>query len=325
MLADQIWQESRGSVQVSVIMPCHNCVAHVSQSIASVLAQTFGDFELLIIDNASTDDSRLKIAQQQDARIHLLSEEEKGVSHARNRGLAEAKGKFIAFLDADDTWEPTFLEKMCSALESVPHAELAYCGWQNLGVSGGRGEPFIPPDYETADKWDQLVGGCRWPIHATLTRHEAIRTARGFDPRFAVGEDFLLWMEIGCFHAIKRVPDVLAYYHHHGGEQATKNQLRAILETCRVQLAFLQQHPEVENKLGKTRVRELIYGNLLHNGYAAYWRRDLATARGIFRVVMKAGYGKPKDWLYMLPAWLPFSFHASLIRLVEIRKAAHER
>lgn len=308
-------------------MPCHNCAEHVGQSIASVLAQTFGDFELLIIDNASHDDSREVISRIQDERIRLLSEEMKGVSHARNRGLAEAKGEFIAFLDADDTWEPRFLEKMHAALEKKPDVALAYCGWQNLGVAGGRGDPFVPPDYETADKWDKLVGGCRWPIHATLTRHAAIKSAGGFDPRFAVGEDFLLWMEIACFHAIRLVPEVLAYYHHHSGEQATRNRVRAAIETCRVQQAFLERHSEIKNRIGRVRVRELTLGNLLHEGYTAYWRRDLVAARTIFRMVMKAGYGKLNDWRHMLPALLPPPLHAFLIRLIDKRSGSvtHER
>lgn len=302
-------------------MPCFNCAERVAQSIESVLAQTFTDFELLVVDNASTDASRAVIASHLDRRVRLLTEQNKGVSHARNRGLAEASGEYIAFLDADDTWEPTFLKTMYQSLEHDPGTAIAYCGWQNLGLPGGRGQPFVPPEYETSDKCAQLIGGCRWPIHAALTRSVAIQGVKGFDPAFRIGEDFLLWTEIGCLHTIKRVPEVLAYYHHHGGEQATKDGLMTILETLRVQLTFLNRHPELRNEIGRSKIRKLTIGQLLQRGYEAYWKRDLVTARALFRVVMRAGYGRPRDWIYMLPALLPAKFHATLVSWFEMRKA----
>lgn len=305
------------SPRVSVIMPCYNSAAHVARSIRSVLMQTYADFELIVVDNSSSDGSADIVAEHGDVRIRLLLEGTQGVSYARNRGLAEARGEFVAFLDSDDTWEPAFLQNMCTALEGDSAPALAYCGWQNLGLTGGRGEPFVPPDYETNDKLEKLIASCRWPIHAALTRRRFVEAAGGFDVRFVVGEDFLLWMEIACFNPIRRVPEVLAYYHHHGGDQATKNRARAALETRRVQTAFLDRHPEIKAQLGQSRVRALTHGNLLREGYSAYWQRDLDTARTLFREVMKAGYGGLRDWRYMLPAWLPSSLHASLIHALE--------
>lgn len=303
--------------KVSVVMPCLNSSAHVLNSVNCVLTQTWNDLELLVVDNGSTDSTLDLLSGINDPRLRLLHQPQRGVSKARNLALKEAKGEFVAFLDSDDTWEPNFIAKTMEALQRHPEAALAYCGWQNLGLPGERGKPFVPRNYEVSDKQAYLIEGCRWPIHAALTRSEAIRRAGGFDERFAIGEDFLLWMEIGCFHPIVLVPEVLAYYLHHSGEQATKNKLRFALEAWEVRRHFLKRHPELAASLGSERVRHITHGPLLALGLQYYWKRDLEASRPIFRCLMKHGYGRSADWKYMLPALLPISWHRRLIDLLD--------
>lgn len=83
----------------------------------------------------------------------------------------------------------------------------------------------------------------------------------------------------------------------------------------RAQQKFLTDHPGLDTSLGKSHIRDLTIGELLKRGYACYWQRDLPAARQIFRTVMKQGYGTLTDWKYMLPAWLPESWHRRLIGL----------
>jgi len=296
-------------------MPCFNSAMYVSRAIRSVVTQGFSDFELVVVDNGSTDATAEIVSGIADPRIRLVAEQNRGVGHARNRGLSASRGAFVAFLDADDTWAPGFLQRMFFALNANLNLALVYCGWQNLGVPSERGQPFVPQDYETPDKRALLIAGCRWPIHAALTRREFIDAAGGFDTRFVVGEDFLLWMTIACFNPIYRVPEVLAYYNHHDGIQATRDPARKALQTWQVQRAFLSAHPQVATELGKSRIRALTYGTLLQEAYAAYWRRDIDTARILFRAVMKGGYGTLNDWRYMLPALLNSDLHMFLIRM----------
>jgi len=294
-------------------MPCYNAAAHLPTSVGSVLAQTFSGWELITIDDGSSDSTLAWLKSQTDARIRTFSQANQGVSAARNAGLAMAHGRYVAFLDADDTWTPDFLATMLAALETVPAAVLAYCGWQNLGLPGGRGEPFIPPDYENADKAETLFAGCRWPIHAALVKRDAILATNGFDPELKNAEDYALWLKIASTAPIVRVPEVLAFYHFHGGTQASNDHARAALQHWQAQRQYLQAHPAFSDALGAVRLRELTTGELLQRGYDCYWQRKLPAARRIFRAVMKQGYGTLTDWKYMLPAWLPESWHRWLI------------
>jgi len=296
-------------------MPCYNGAAHIEQGMRSALAQSFGDIELIVVDDGSLDDSVRIIGGQGDPRIRLIQQSHQGVCAARNRGLAEARGSYVAFLDADDTWEPSFLERMLSALEADGNAVLAYCGWQNLGLPGGRGEPFVPPDYERPDKVETWLGGCRWPIHAVVAKRAAIEAAGGFDERYPTSEDYLLWLRVVVKHKIVLVPEVLAYYHHHEGQRATRDRARVAFNHWLVQRRFLEENPELRKRLGPRRVRELTHGELLRRGYECYWKRDLVAARAIFRHVMRYGYGGPRAWMYMLPALMPLAVHRRLLAL----------
>jgi glycosyltransferase involved in cell wall biosynthesis len=308
--------------KISVIMPCFNAEAFLSISIKSALDQTFKNIELIVINDGSTDNSLQILNGLNDTRLKIINQLNRGVCAARNRGLAEATGNYIAFLDADDTWRPDCLEKLHSELRSRSDAVLAYCGWQNVGLPGGRGEPYVPPDYEDESKLEYLLRGCPWPIHAALMRRSAIESAGCFDERLSNAEDYKLWLQIASLSKIVRVPEVLAFYHFHQGQQASKNRAKAAYHQWVVQKEFIQKNPEIVKQLGYKRVRQLINGELLKKGYICYWERDLRAAREIFRIVMKQGYGRLKDWKYMLPSLLPVSLHNALIRFFERSKAA---
>lgn len=312
--------------RVSIVMPCYNAAPHLATSVGSVAAQTEGDWELIVVDDGSRDDSWpvLQGLAANDPRIRVFRQDNAGAAAARNRALSEARGEFIAFLDADDTWHPEFLAAMLAALQDQGGQALAYCGWQNLGLGGDRDRPFVPPDYEGEDKAESLLGGCRWPIHGVLVPAVAIQEAGGFDQNLSSCMDYDLWLRIGCELRLVRVPRVLAYYHHHAGEQITKNRARVAINHWRAQQKFLRANPGLAARLGTARIHTLTTGELLRRGYESYWKRDLPAARKIFRLVMKERYGQPADWKYMLPALLPEAWHRRLIGALA-GSAAHTR
>ena len=305
---------------VSVIMPCYNAEEFLEASIQSVIAQTHSNFELVIVDDGSSDSSVniLKRLSATDDRIKFFCQANKGAGPARNHGLREAKGQYIAFLDSDDYWNETFIETLLKALIAT-EADLAYCGWQNVGISSKQSPPYIPPDYSLTDKVSEFLMTCPWPIHAALTKKSAIDSVGQFDETLTSCMDYDLWLKIGTRFNITLVPTVLSYYRHHSNEQITKNAIRIATNHFTVQNNYLTNNPNLAKTLGKIKSRELTIGGLLKNAYIAYWQRDLHSARHLFRLVMRHRYGSAKDWLYMLPSLLPYWLHLKLLTVRDQR------
>jgi len=255
---------------ISVIIPCYNRAQLIIKSVDSVLNQTYKNIELIVVDDGSTDNSLqvLEAIREKDNRVKVISQENKGPYPARNKGLKEAKGEFIAFLDSDDTWDPHFLQKLYKALEAHPAAVLAYCGWQNTGLPGQRGKPFIPPDYEARpNKAGIFLKGNRWPIHAALTRRNILDEAGGFDEQFTTAMDYDLWLRIVPFHKIVLVPEVLAFYYFHKGAQIHKDKHETEANVRLVGEKFIKLHPEFRDldKAGQdtgVKIPILMYHNI---------------------------------------------------------------
>lgn len=305
---------------VSVIMPCYNAERFLLTSVGSVLAQTFTDWELIAVDDGSTDGTASWLLDVTDHRVRVVGQPNRGLPGARNTGIRNATGQLLAFLDADDSWHPEFLREMVTALSQNASAGIAYCGWQNLGLAGGRGAPFVPPDYEGEKKFVSLLSGCRWPVHAALVRREVALAAKGFDEAQKSAEDFDFWLRTATRVPIVRVPRVLAFYHYHGEGQMSANRARVAQFQLRAQRKFLGDHPALVRQLGRQQVRQILWDPVLKMGYGAYWARSLTDARAIFRTVMRHGYGTIRDWRYMLPSLLPRPLHEALVRWRDRRR-----
>lgn len=125
----------------SIVIPLHNKAPHIARAIGSVLDQTFDDFELIIVDDASTDSGVEEVGKFKDSRIRLLHRSKPGPGGyaARNMGIAYARGKWVAFLDADDAWFPEHLEKMQQLGREFQDVYLLGCGWETFdGITSCR-------------------------------------------------------------------------------------------------------------------------------------------------------------------------------------------
>lgn len=298
--------------RISVVMPCYNAEAHLTDSIESVLGQTHPDVELIVVDDGSTDNSN-SILDSFNDRIISLSQTNKGPGPARNKGIAQATGEYVAFLDSDDYWDQNCLQELYQALNGTD-AALSYCGWQNVGGPANRSQPYIPPDYESSDKAERfLQTAAPWPIHAALVRHDALKAVGCFDEQWATCMDYDLWLKVGTGAPIILVEKVMAYYRHHGTTQITSNQWRQAQNVLSVKQHFIQQYPEQVSHLSTQKLRELTYGAYLKRGFDAYWKRDLVSAHHIFRRCLKERYFQLKQLKYLLPALLPKKLFIKLI------------
>jgi glycosyltransferase involved in cell wall biosynthesis len=181
---------------VSVVMPVYNRAAYVGAAIESVLAQTYRPIQLIVVDDGSMDESAEIIRTFGDA-IHPIFQENQGVSAARNVGLSAATGAYIAFLDSDDMWEPSFAETMVAAANSRPDAAVFYSRGRAMDATGAMlpqsvSAHRVAPEamYATLLRKNFLIPS------AMLLRREALDDVAWFDSAFTVGEDWDLWLRL---------------------------------------------------------------------------------------------------------------------------------
>lgn len=206
--------------EISVIVPCYNQAHFLPTAVDSVLAQTFEDWELIIVNDGSTDDTAVVADQFDDPRITVIHQENRGLSGARNRGIAAANGQFVAFLDADDMWDRRFLQTCHSVLVSRKDVTAVFSGSGFMDLAGnilpqrnGRG---LEPDLVRR----RLMEGGFFPVHAALVRASCLDD-RSFDERLTSAEDWDLWLRLTTHGRICGIPDVLAYYRIYPGSMST--------------------------------------------------------------------------------------------------------
>jgi glycosyltransferase involved in cell wall biosynthesis len=203
---------------VSVIMPCWNRERFVADAIRSVLAQTFADFELIVVDDGSTDGSREVVASFSDARLHCLHREHRGISAAMNAGLAAARGRYLARLDSDDAWLPDLLETQVAVLDARPEIGLVYSraectdtDWKPLGMTWG-----YPLRFPNETLRSMVYNDCTCNI-TVVCRRECFDRAGNFDERLETSEDLDMWLRVARHDQFAFTDRVLARVRLHGG------------------------------------------------------------------------------------------------------------
>jgi peptidoglycan/xylan/chitin deacetylase (PgdA/CDA1 family) len=183
-------------IKVSVIIPAYNAKETIAESLQSLGAQTFTNWEAIVIDNGSSDDT-LQIATEfaeKDSRIRVISQSQKGVCLARNTGIAEAKNDWLLFLDADDWILPQHLECLTDALTCNPSLDLVYSGWARITADGAlfyeefRGQP--------TKIFHAFARNCVFVMHTCLVRRSTVVNLGGFDTSLRTCEDWDLWQRI---------------------------------------------------------------------------------------------------------------------------------
>lgn len=236
---------------VSVIIPTHNRANMVSRAIRSVLAQTYTDFEVLVVSDGSTDNTEEVVKAMQDSRIRFFEHEEpQGASAARNMGLRAARGEYLAFLDDDDEWMSDKLEVQLPVIEnSPPEVGLVYA-WMEYFCDGKSQSVYAPVlrGDVFADMLDnQAIGGCP----TVMIKREVLDKVGYFDEDLPRGNDGNYWRRISQQYHVDYAPKVLARVNvGHDGRISDNNRknlsheihaLRKRLEVFREQF---KSHPE---------------------------------------------------------------------------------
>ena len=300
-------------------MPCYNAAPYVEEAMSSALSQSYGNVELIVTDDGSTDASVQiieKVSAEHPGKVTLVLTQHVGPFPARNVALRHARGGFVAFLDADDWWELTTLEKLHAAVEDE-NADISYCGWQNVGETI-RTEPYIPPEYEKNDPVDSFMRSCPWPIHATLIKKSIVDQLGGFSVRRYSAMDYDFWLRVlATTRRMVRVPEVLAYYRWHGTTQVSAVKWRQVLDALDAQKCFINQNSPLVAHISADRLRDLTEGQVLRKAYQAFWNRDLTSAQRLVRHAAAARSFRLSELKHIITALLPMPAYRWLVNSLE--------
>jgi glycosyltransferase involved in cell wall biosynthesis len=202
---------------VSIVLPAYNAASTVIQTLRSALAQTYPDLEVIVVDDGSTDGTAEVAAGISDTRVRVLSVDNGGVSRARNIGIAQALGSYIAFLDADDIWRPEKLERQLAALDAHPDAGFCVTGGEWIGrlnePLAARQAPIVDsPDPTEALLLHSMVVGY---ISSGLVRRTVLDQVGQFDPELSQTADWDLWLRLSLATTFAVIREPLMQYRIH--------------------------------------------------------------------------------------------------------------
>lgn len=193
--------------RVTIVIPCFNQGEYLDEAVDSVLGQTFGDIEILIVNDGSTDEFTARLlAGYQRPRTRIIHTENRGLAEARNTGIREALGAYILPLDADDRIGPEYLGQGVAVLDQQPDVGIVYCLAETFGARSGH---WPSPDYSLRR---MLMGNLIFC--SALFRREDWERVGGYNPNMAAGwEDWDFWLSIiGEGRKVRRIPQPLFFY-----------------------------------------------------------------------------------------------------------------
>lgn len=202
---------------ISVIIPLYNKEAYIRKALESVLSQTYQDFEIVVVNDGSTDNSLDKVLMVKDERIRIISQNNAGVSATRNRGIEEAKYEYVTFLDADDIWDKDFLKNIYHLIISYPECSVystcynKFCDGKYFSIvlngMSIKDEGVFKDYFEVASHSDPPI--CSITV---AMKKRVIQTVGGFPVGVVSGEDLLTWARLAARYKVAYTTKVLATF-----------------------------------------------------------------------------------------------------------------
>lgn len=244
---------------VSVVIPAYNAMAFLPETLNSVLKQTFVDFEVVIVNDGSSDTIIEWSKNIEDPRVRLVSQKNQGVSQARNTGILNSAGKYIAFLDSDDVWEETKLEKQVKAFEANPKLglvdTLVFMVDQDNNVLYKSGASYQEGNVLRRALEENLVMCGSSP----MIQRQCIDKVGLFDTELHGPEDWHMWARIAIYYPFKVIEEPLVRYRQHPNS-ISKNWERMSIETSKaIEKIFAIVPPDLVWVKNRTYARANLY------------------------------------------------------------------
>lgn len=237
---------------VSVVTATYNMGGYIVETLDSILGQDYPHVESIVIDDGSTDNTQ-EILQPylSTGRVTVVRQENSGQTVAKNRGIAESRGEFIAFCDADDTWRPDKLTQQVAAFDLDPDIALVFSDVNYIDANGG------PCDHPTMKRVGGRITGELLvdnfiPFPTSIARATVLEEKNGFDENLSMSIDYDLWLRISVDYPMHYIPEPLANYRIWEGQMSKRTGERldnffTLLER------FLREHPDSVTKKEKAR------------------------------------------------------------------------
>lgn len=185
-------------MKYSVVIPVYNKAPYVVRTLTSVLSQNFDDYEIIVVDDGSTDGSMQKLSQVQSPKLRIIQQENQGVAVARNTGILAARGEYIAFLDADDAWLPEYLQTIDRLVETYPQSDIFVTAYEiAMARKKNTSTQLVPEEGCLESYWTTLTNKYDFVwTSATTIRKSALVRAGLFKPGEKIGQDLDMWARV---------------------------------------------------------------------------------------------------------------------------------
>jgi glycosyltransferase involved in cell wall biosynthesis len=288
---------------ISVILPTYNSARTIGESIDSVLKQTYPDFELIVVDDGSTDNTKKIVYGYTDRRIIYIYQSNQERSAARNKGIAHARGKYIAFIDSDDIWIDDKLAKQFPVLEADKELGLVYSDLYHFDDETGE-NLFVFSNiiklYRGKIKLHLLLKNCFIQSPTPLVRREVINVVGPFDPSLVFGEDWDLWLRIAAKYPIDYIDEPLARVRVHKNVGSLTKPSSTVYKNTLILLEKVDHEITDRNWLLRRMLR--IKRGLLHYNYGMtkLSKGEYGDVQSYFQKAMRSYPSYPKTYFRYL-------------------------
>lgn len=315
----------------TIIIPLNNKSAHIEKCLHSIFNQTFTEYEVIVVNDGSTDDSLEKVQKisiPHSCQLQIINQQNRGVSSARNNGVKQAEYELIAFLDADDWWEPTYLAEMKNLIDAFPEAGIFGCGYRMVKNGVGRiADVAVEPAFSVGliNYFEVYARNLCMPLWtcSVVIRKSVFEAENGFKPFLKLGEDFDLWVRVALKYPVAFLNKPLANYNQ---DVALKN--RAVGKLHQPEnhmlwnLGYLEKeeqlNPDLKLLLDKLRLYNL-FPYYISNRYHLDAKAELAKVDWqLHRPADKLKYSLP---VWVLKTWSKFMIMGSWLKQKMIRMA----
>ncbi|HBB67280.1 MAG TPA: hypothetical protein DCZ93_08260 [Elusimicrobia bacterium] len=309
--------------KVSVIMPAFNCGRYIREAMSSVIAQTYKELELIVVDDGSKDNTAEIVSdfikENGQYAVRYIYQGNKGAAAARNAGIVKAAGEYIAFLDCDDVWLPHKLAVQMPLLEKDKSAGLVF----GDAVSFGEGctKPITASetfDLAGTDKnISRLFAANYIPILTVVARRSCFERSGLFDESVAIVEDYDLWLRIAKYYRLVYADSLVAKYRVHPGNISRitgDKEEKLLLDMIKIRRRALEQNPGIARELSAGGLRRCYYKLYLNLAtfYLKCGARDKARVN-IARYISLCPYD-PVPYLLFLLSYAPSRAYGAVLR-----------